>query len=212
MDRIIRNFVGDKLHIVCDKSDVMDVAMNELVNPFIEDLNHSLDSFGAKGYEPSLRAKNYLSYIASVIIAEYDGDDNILSDRTMRRRQQRETSLDQQRSTTGVMSGAAKPGKAKRLTQIQRMDKFRRQHPDVVFRWCRVATDGSFELDGICLKIVDGKYAGRHIKGFDGTYYNYDRVLVADYGKRLRKFFDQSVEELDPEHIFVIEDWAKGAG
>ena len=74
MDRTVTDYHGEKIRIVCGEDEIQDTLQKKLIDPFSEEIETAWLS-GTKAEE---RTKNYLSYVASLMLREPDRH-NVLS-------------------------------------------------------------------------------------------------------------------------------------
>lgn len=197
IERKLRNFDGTKVVFNYDDETANERVLDELINPFAEKLE-SAWLCGTRGNKAENHVKNYISHIASILIAGEHGE--ILSERTLSRRRAREVP----ESAIDHAAQSVRPATPKRhryQTQYDKIRKIKKKYPGCELSWIRVDVDGGFDYDGVHYRVVDNKYAGKRLKGFDGLYYQFDRVWVVKHGNQLA-FYDQSVNDISRDHIF----------
>ena len=194
------------VHIECEDENVVPVIYENMVKPFLEDIEQGWLADSAKQAGTEERVKNYLSHVASLMIRKPD-DFGIKSERTLRKISTREIPCDD----LGIAPLPDPPLRVrkkpeKKECQYDKIAKIRREHPDARFFWATVDVNGDFECGGQRYRVVDKRYAGRRAKGFSGTYYDFDKVWVVSWqegGEAVTRFYSQRVDEIPPAKILT---------
>lgn len=197
-ERKLRNFDGEKVVFYYDCSTANDRCKEELIDPFMDKID-SAWLCGTRGNQAESHVKNYLSHVASILLAGEHGE--ILSERTLSRRRAREIP-ESALSCAAVNSKPVERKPRKRVvTQYDKIRKIKKKYPNCTMSWVRVDTDGGFVFDGRRYRVVSDAYAGKRVKGFDGLYYKFDHIwVVNDHGNLT--FYDQAVNQISTSHVF----------
>lgn len=193
MDRTVVDYKGQRVRVRCADEEAPKVLYETLVEPFLYDLEYSWLS-GSRAEE---HTKNYLAYIAGLMIRR-PNDHNVIAPRQMRRIHGMELTLGEtDASSKPVQSAPVKTRKrANAETRTARFEAVRKIHPHGTINFCRVDTENHFHYKGnvFAIPIEEKAYAPKVTSL--GTLYDMDRIVVVDDAGRLY-FFDQEVRPID---------------
>lgn len=203
MDRTVTDYHGEKIRIVCGEDEIQSTLQKKLIDPFSEEIETAWLS-GTKAEE---RTKNYLSYVASLMLREPDRH-NVLSAEKIRSIQSIEIPVSQisggnmENQTPMDMQGQKTKNKIQRKeTRFDRLMKIHREFPDGIFTACAVDTENKFIYREKAYEIDKSVEAYLPETTKDGElYYAMDSILVLDDGKILR-YYDQDARPIDTEMI-----------
>ena len=203
MDRTVTDYHGEKIRIVCGEDEIQSTLQKKLIDPFSEEIETAWLS-GTKAEE---RTKNYLSYVASLMLREPDRH-NVLSAEKIRSIQSIEIPVSQisggnmENQTPMDMQGQKTKNKIQRKeTRFDRLMKIHRGCPDGIFTACAVDTENKFIYREKAYEIDKSVEAYLPETTKDGElYYAMDSILVLDDGKILR-YYDQDARPIDTEMI-----------
>ena len=206
MDRLVRLYSGEKVRITCDDDKLFETVYSVMIEPFLEDIEDGWLARGERAMPTENRVKGYLSYVGYMLIAQPDRH-NVLSRNKIgyiRNRELTTDEIEKPHAPVKPLVGAAK--KKWPMTAFEKYMSLVSRRPGNKLKWATVTTDGEFVFENTRYRVVDKRYAGRKVVGIDGLQYDYDRVwILRNADEDTISFFDQRLEEIPPEHIFVNE-------
>lgn len=204
MNRLVRLYDGEKVRIECDEKDLNDTVTAIMIEPFEDDIWEGWLAKGERSMPAEVRVKGYLNYVGYLFLTEPDRH-NILSRNKIDYIRSREIPTDEIENSHVPVKPLVRATKKKRQkTAFEKYMSLMSRRSGNKLQWVRVATDGEFVWDNMRYRVVDRRYAGRRIAGLDGLQYDYDRVWILSNADGTGvEFYDQRLEEIPPEHIFV---------
>lgn len=199
MNRIVRDYHGNKIRIICEEADVQKEVFEKLVTPFASELEFSwMTNTNAENH-----VKNYLSYIGSLMIRQPE-EHNVVADRKMRKIKGMEIASDV--AEAKKVKATIAPGKrrSKKSDRTVRVDRLHKKHPDITFEFCTVDTLGYFSYRGDKYMISsDLKQYSPQKAGENDSFYAMDQIAVAVSNGHMM-FCDQFMEVIDSKHIIKL--------
>lgn len=204
MDRLVRLYSGEKVRITCDEDHLFESIYDVMIEPFMSDIEEGWLAKGERAMPTENKIKGYLSYVGFMFLTEPDRH-NILSRNKIDFIRNREISTDEIEKPHAPVKPLVKAAKKKwPMTAFERYMSLVSRRPGNKLKWVRVTTDGEFTFDSMRYRVIDKRYAGRRVAGIPDLQYDYDRVwILTDADNEILGFYDQRLDEIPPEHIFV---------
>lgn len=204
-----KNLYWQDVHLECEEENVLPVIYDQMVEPFLDEIEQGWLAEHSGAIPAEERIKNYLSHVASLMIRRPE-DYGVKSERTLRKIAQKEIPC----ADLGIGAAPVPPPKVlkkpqKRECMYDKIARIKKEHPGATFTWITVDVNGDFEYEGHRLRVVDKRYAGRRAKGFSGLYYDFDKVWAVSWPEgngRVTRYYTQRVDEIPPERIFGIRE------
>ena len=193
MNRTVVDYRGNRIRIQCADEELPTKLYEALIAPYLSDFEYAWLS-GTRSEE---RAKNYLSYVAGLMLRR-PNDHNIISARQLRKIHGIELTLGTTDTTAkNIRPLPVKPRKKQPSeTRSSRLSAARDAHPGSEITYCRVDTRNRFSYKGVWFVIPSGvkEYAPKQTA--NGALYDMDRVVVVDDAGNLY-FYDQEMRRID---------------
>lgn len=197
MDRIVKDYHGEKVRVVCSEEEIPGVLFRRFIEPFIAELEYSW----MRSQESDIKVKGYLDYIASLMIRK-PAKNGIIDDRKMRRIHEMEiTGRELDDPGVNVLPVKTKrQAKPRFETRTQRIDKIHREHPGCKISICMVDTAGCFRHGSRTYQVSTelDQYSAKSVG--DDVLYDMDRIMVVEDSKGLF-FYDQDARPVDGANV-----------
>lgn len=200
MDRDVKLLDGSVVHVRCEDCDLAETLNRVMIEPFKDAISIGWLASGNRAMRAENRIKGYIDYVGSLMIRSPDLH-GVLSKKKV-------AGINANEFTAGAIDDGAsvqwmstrEDRRKKKVSKETRFAKLSRisNNPSVAaFFWAPVDTFGDVCVLDKVFHVMDKRYDGRRTTGWDGLYYEFDRVLVMKMTSGEIQFRDQNVDQID---------------